>query len=586
MSEHQPLLRIDDLSVDFETASGRSRVVEQVSLDVAAGERFALVGESGSGKTVTAMSVLRLNTDAHYQGSIRLDGRDLLELSERQMRGVRGNDVAMIFQEPMSALDPLYTIGDQICETLELHEGMTRTQAMSRAIDLLKTVRINEPAQRAQAYPHQLSGGQRQRAMIAMALACEPRLLIADEPTTALDVTIQRQIIDLLLDLQTRLGMAILLITHDLPLVRRFAQRVAVMRNGRIVETGETAAIFSAPADPYTRRLIDSRPKRTIQDLPPLPASLAAMLSGAGPAAGHGERPVDAGKGPASERPATNEGHPGITPLANGSASDTVDPPLLLTARGVSCQYRYREGWFGSRPVDVVRQVDAVLRKGETLGIVGESGSGKTTLGLSLLKLSASRLLGEVAFDGQRIDSMTERQLRPLRRRMQVVFQDPFNSLSPRMTVEQLIGEGLALHQPALTRQQRRDRIVAMLHEVGLQDGGMLNRYPHEFSGGQRQRLSIARAVILQPDLILLDEPTSALDVSVQSQVLELLSSLQRKYGLSYLFITHDLAVIRAMAHRVVVMKDGAVVETAGTETLFNAPREPYTRALLGAAAL
>ncbi|MFT3803080.1 MAG: dipeptide ABC transporter ATP-binding protein [Burkholderiaceae bacterium] len=591
MTPDQPLLRIDDLSVDFDTASGRSRVVEHVSLDVAAGERFALVGESGSGKTVTAMSVLRLHADARYQGSIRLDGRDLLTLSERQMRGVRGKDVAMIFQEPMSALNPLYTVGEQICETLELHEGMTRAQAMARAIELLELVRINEPARRAQAYPHQLSGGQRQRAMIAMALACEPRLLIADEPTTALDVTIQRQIVELLLDLQTRLGMAILLITHDLPLVRRFAQRVAVMRDGRIVETGETAALFAAPADPYTRRLIDSRPRRTIQPLPPLPPRLAAMLSGAAPTAGHDDG--RAGGGPADgglvDGGSAGGGLVGGGLVGDGRSGDglteAVEPPLLLDARGVTCRYRYREGWFGSRPVDVVRRVDALLRKGETLGIVGESGSGKTTLGLSLLRLSASRLYGTVAFDGQRIDQMPERRLRPLRRRMQVVFQDPFNSLSPRMTVEQLIGEGLALHQPTMTRGERRDRIVAMLEEVGLRDA-MLNRYPHEFSGGQRQRLSIARAVILQPELILLDEPTSALDVSVQSQVLELLSALQRKYGLSYLFITHDLAVIRAMAHRVIVMKDGEVVETAQTEALFSAPREPYTRELLGAAAL
>ncbi|MFT4100000.1 MAG: dipeptide ABC transporter ATP-binding protein [Burkholderiaceae bacterium] len=585
MTADQPLLRIDDLSVDFDTASGRSRVVERVSLEVAAGERFALVGESGSGKTVTAMSVLRLHADARYQGTIRLDGRDLLALSERQMRGVRGKDVAMIFQEPMSALNPLYTVGEQICETLELHEGMTRAQAMARAIELLQLVRINEPARRAQAYPHQLSGGQRQRAMIAMALACEPRLLIADEPTTALDVTIQRQIVELLLDLQTRLGMAILLITHDLPLVRRFAQRVAVMRDGRIVETAETAALFAAPADPYTRRLIDSRPKRTVQSLPPLPARLVATLSGAVPTVGPGDgsaRNVPARDVPVGNVPVGN------VPVGNVPAdearTETVEPPLLLDARGVSCQYRYREGWFGSRPVDVVRRVDALLRKGETLGIVGESGSGKTTLGLSLLRLSASRLSGAIAFDGQRIDAMSERRLRPLRRRMQVVFQDPFNSLSPRMTVEQLIGEGLALHHPAMPRGERRDRIVAMLEEVGLRDA-MLNRYPHEFSGGQRQRLSIARAVILQPELILLDEPTSALDVSVQSQVLELLSELQRKYGLSYLFITHDLAVIRAMSHRVIVMKDGEVIETAQTETLFDAPREPYTRELLGAAA-
>ncbi len=485
------------------------------------------MGESGSGKTVTALAVMRLNGDARYTGRVVFDGRELLGASERELRGVRGKEIAMIFQEPMTALNPLYPVGDQICEAIELHEGLSRAQAARKAIELLARTQIPEPQRRFHSYPHQLSGGQRQRAMIAMALACNPRLLIADEPTTALDVTIQRQIVDLLADLQREFGMALLLITHDLPLVRSFADRVGVMQNGRLVETGSTETVFSNPADPYTRRLIDSRPRRSLLPVP-------------------------------------------------------ADAPVLMRGKGVGCRFHFRKGWFGRDGFDAVRDVDLQLARGETLGVVGESGSGKTTLGMTLLRLAQGTSAGEISFGEQRIDGLGQRALRPLRRRMQVVFQDPYNSLSPRMTVEGIVGEGLALHRPELAAAQRRDAIVQMLEEVGL-SASMLQRYPHEFSGGQRQRIAIARAVVLHPELLLLDEPTSALDVSVQQQVLELLAALQRRHGLSYLFITHDLGVIRAMAHRVMVMKDGAIVESGETEGLFAAPQHPYTRQLLAA---
>ena len=522
-----PLLQVEDMALDFVGSGKPIRVVEGVSFNVERGEKFALVGESGSGKTVSALAVMRLNNDSQTHGRIRFDGQDLLALPERQMRGVRGKEIAMIFQEPMTALNPLYPIGRQIAEILELHEALSGARARARAIELLELTRIPEPARRIDSFPHQLSGGQRQRAMIAMALACRPKLLIADEPTTALDVTIQKQIVELLDDLQREFGMSVLLITHDLPLVRRFCDRVAVMRHGRIVETARTDTLFAAPRDPYTRRLIDSRPKRSIQPVP-------------------------------------------------GNATS------LMRGEGVGCRFWFKTGWFSKKPFDAVTGVDLDLKSGETLGIVGESGSGKTTLGMTLLRLAAGTPSGTIVFDGNRLDDRRQAELRPLRRRMQVVFQDPYNSLSPRMTIEQIVGEGLGLHQPELQVVARRERIVAMLEEVGL-DAGALSRYPHEFSGGQRQRIAIARAAILNPDLLLLDEPTSALDVSVQQQVLELLAGLQRKYRLSYLFITHDLAVIRAMAHRVLVMKDGRVVEANETLALFERPTHAYTRTLLGA---
>lgn len=522
-----PLLQVDRLSVEFDSPAGPVRAVDGVSFSIARGEKFALVGESGSGKTVTGLSLLRLLTDARVSGSVLFDGQDLAALTEPQMRAVRGRRIAMIFQEPMSALNPLYSVGNQIGESLSLHEGLSGAAARARAIELLHLTGIDAPQRRIDSYPHELSGGQRQRAMIAMALACSPELLIADEPTTALDVTIQRQIIELLDDLQQRLGMSMLLISHDLPLVRRFADRVGVMRQGHLLEVAPTAELFAAPQDPYTRRLIDSRPRRHVLPIAP-------------------------------------------------------DAPELLRAESVGCRYWLKGAWFRRTPFDAVRQADLTLSRGETLGIVGESGSGKTTLGMSLLRLSAGELSGQVHFEGTGIDALSQAALRPMRARMQVVFQDPYNALSPRMTVEQIIGEGLGLHHPEMSEQARREAIVAMLAEVGL-DGTALSRYPHEFSGGQRQRIAIARAAILKPALMLLDEPTSALDVSVQQQVLQLLAELQRKYGMSYLFITHDLAVIRAMSHRMIVMQGGRIVETGPTEQVFEAPQASYTRELLDA---
>ncbi|HTP98755.1 MAG TPA: ABC transporter ATP-binding protein [Casimicrobiaceae bacterium] len=524
------LLNVDRLCVNF----GPSRVVDRVSFAIDGGEKFALVGESGSGKSVTALSVLRLLETASYEGEIRFEGENLLAKSERQMRGLRGRDIAMIFQEPMTALNPLYSVGNQIAEVLELHEGLHKERARGRAIELLARTGIPDPQAKVDAFPHQLSGGQRQRAMIAMALACRPKLLIADEPTTALDVTIQAQILALLDDLQREYGMAILFITHDLNLVRRFTHRVGVMEKGRLVEQGPTTEVFARPIDAYTIKLINSRPQRIVQPVP-------------------------------------------------------ADAPVLAAANDLSVDFVAGKGWFGKEVFRAVRDATLTLRRGETLGIVGESGSGKTTLGMALLALQPIAG-GTVTLEGTRLDDANRATLRAMRRRMQVVFQDPFASLSPRMTVEQIVGEGLALHMPELSKAQRRQRIVDMLAEVGLSEAGgvadVLTRYPHEFSGGQRQRIAIARAVVLRPEVLVLDEPTSALDVSVQQQVLKLLTDLQARYGMSYLFISHDLAVVRAMSHRVLVMKDGAIVEQGEAEALFAAPRDKYTKTLLAAASV
>jgi microcin C transport system ATP-binding protein len=521
------MLQVRGLQVRFASTSANKLVVDDVSFSIAPGEKFALVGESGSGKSVTAMSIMQLNFDAQYQGSIQFEGKELLGASPEQMQSIRGKEIAMVFQEPMTALNPLYSVGHQIAEVLVLHEALSAQEARRRSIDLLRLTGIDQAEQRFDSLPHQLSGGQRQRAMIAMALACRPKLLIADEPTTALDVTVQRQIIELLKDLQTEFGMAVLLITHDLNLVRAFASRVGVMQAGKIVETAPTAALFEQPAHDYTRRLIDAKPRRQVHAV--------------------------------SDQAAT-----------------------LLHASAVNCTYWSRKGWFGRKGFAAVHEASLTVREGQTLGIVGESGSGKSTLGMALLRLSAASVTGEVQFDQQSLYKLSATQLRAARKHMQVVFQDPFSSLSPRLTVDTIVGEGLALHQPTWSAPQRRAAVLAVLEEVGLQED-MLQRYPHEFSGGQRQRIAIARAVVLRPKLMLLDEPTSALDVSVQSQVLSLLSGLQAKYGMSYIFISHDLAVIRAMSHQIMVMQGGVVVEQNETQRLFSDPQHDYTRRLLNA---
>ncbi|EED96843.1 ABC transporter ATP-binding protein [Burkholderia multivorans] len=529
-TQDEPLLSLEHLNVRF----GDTVAVDDVTFAIGRGERVALVGESGSGKSVTALSILRLLRDADVRGTIRFAGQDLGAKSEREMRALRGADIAMIFQEPMTALNPLYTIGAQIAETIVLHDGVSAAEARKRAIALLARTGIAEPDRRVDSYAHQLSGGQRQRAMIAMALACRPRLLLADEPTTALDVTIRAQIVDLLLELQReeaeKRGMAILLITHDLNLVRRFAERVAVMERGRLVESGSVERIFAEPQHPYTQRLLNSRPQRAVAP---------------------------------------------VMPIA----------PVLLDARHVSVQFARKRpglaGWFGTTPVTAVSDVSVSVRQGETLGIVGESGSGKSTLAMALLGLQKT-VDGDIQFQGRALSTYRGREQTALRANMQVVFQDPFSSLSPRHTIERIVGEGLELHRPDLTPDARRAKSVAVLREVGL-DRTVLHRYPHEFSGGQRQRIAIARALVLEPRVLILDEPTSALDVSIQQQVLKLLANLQQKYNLGYVFISHDLEVIGAMAHRVAVMQGGMIVESGDVEQIFARPSHPYTQKLLKA---
>jgi len=530
MSE-TPLLSVKDLAISFLTAQGESAAVQDVSFTLEAGETLALVGESGSGKSITALSVLQLlnyNAARHPAGSIRFKGQELVGASEAQMRKLRGHDIGMVFQEPMTSLNPLHSVEKQIAESLILHGGYTRRSARARVIELLGLVGFNEPDKRLGAYPHELSGGQRQRVMIAMALANNPALLIADEPTTALDVTIQAQILKLLKDLQAKQNLALLLITHDLGIVRKVADRVAVMQKGRIVEYGKVAEVFANPQHEYTRKLLGAEPK----GMPPATQS---------------------------------------------------DAPIIARAQNLKVWYPIKTGLW-RRTTDHVKAVNDIsfeLRAGQTLGVVGESGSGKTTLGQALLRLIRSQ--GLIDVNGTRIDQLSWKALRPLRQSMQIVFQDPYGSLSPRMSMGEIVEEGLRIHKIGETQAERDALVMQALLDVGL-DPDWRHRYPHEFSGGQRQRVAIARALVLRPKLIVLDEPTSALDMSIQAQVVDLLRDLQRKYGLAYLFISHDLRVVRALSHYVMVMKNGQVVEQGPTETIFNAPQQPYTQALLRAA--
>ncbi len=525
------LLEVEDLRVNFRVEDRVVEAVRGVSFTLDKGETLALVGESGSGKSVTALSVLQLLPYPkawHPSGSIRLLGEEMVAADEATLRRIRGNRVGIVFQEPMTSLNPLHTIERQIAEVLVLHRGLSGEAARRRVVELLQTVGIGDAKERLASYPHQLSGGQRQRVMIAMALANEPDLLIADEPTTALDVTIQAQILKLIRELQERLGMAVLFITHDLTLVRRLADRVCVMTEGQIVEQGPVGRIFAEPRHPYTRHLLASEPR-------------------------------------------------GDPQRADGSA------PVVVEARDLKVHFPIQRG-FLRRTVGHVKAVDGVtirIREGQTVGVVGESGSGKTTLGLALLRLISSR--GEIVFAGRDIQGWSWSQMRPLRRQMQIVFQDPYGSLSPRMSVGEIVEEGLKIHGLGRTAEERRQLVAEILEEVGLEPA-MMDRYPHEFSGGQRQRISIARAMVLRPRFVVLDEPTSALDVSVQAQIVDLLRELQRRHNLAYMFISHDLRVVRALAHEVVVMRAGVVVEQGPAEEVFTRPREPYTRALLAAA--
>ncbi|RUV05547.1 MULTISPECIES: ABC transporter ATP-binding protein [unclassified Mesorhizobium] len=527
----EPLLSVRDLSVAFAQGGTQSIAVDHVSFDIGKGETVALVGESGSGKSVSALSVLKLlpyPSASHPSGKILFHGADLLHANERTLRGVRGNKITMIFQEPMTSLNPLHTIEQQIVEVLKLHQGLGDRQAHARTLELLTEVGIRDPQKRLDAYPHQLSGGQRQRVMIAMALANEPELLIADEPTTALDVTVQAQILELLAGLKSRKRMSMLFITHDLGIVRKIADRVCVMTKGKIVETGPTKEIFANPQHAYTKHLLAAEPK-------------------------------------------------GKPPAANADAT------AVMTGKDIKVWFPIKRGFF-RRTVDHVKAVDGIdvtVRAGQTLGVVGESGSGKTTLGLALARMISST--GAINFNGRDINQLSFSAMRPLRRELQIVFQDPFGSLSPRMSVAEIIEEGLKIHAPKLSPDERDDKVVEVLKEVGL-DPETRHRYPHEFSGGQRQRVAIARAMVLNPRFVMLDEPTSALDMSVQAQVVDLLRNLQARHNLAYLFISHDLKVIRALANDVIVMRNGQIVEAGPSEQIFDRPQTDYTRALISAA--
>ena len=542
------LLRYEDLSISFGSGRREKFAVNHLDLDIGIGERVALVGESGSGKTLTALAPLRLEPEgAKVSGKIlwnRKDGQgtvDLLSLPIQDIREIRGREIAMVFQEPMTALNPLFTVGNQIIEAVQIYQPLiSKADCIDAAVELLKKTGIPEPERRFHSYPHQLSGGQRQRAMIAMALACKPRLLIADEPTTALDVSLRLQILDLLKELQEESkdqgGMGILLITHDLNLVKHFAQRVAVLNQGNLMESGSTKQVFTQPTDPYTKALVNSEP---VRDLAP------------------------------------------VMPLA----------PVLLETEDLSVAYPSSEpsSWFKKAPPHkVLKKVSFALKQGQTIGVIGESGSGKTTLGMAVLGLlgdSAAQVTGDVDVLGSDWQTLKPVERRAMRSSLQVIFQDPFGSLSPRMNVMQIVSEGLDIHFPKLSAVERENRVVDILKEVGI-DRSALTRYPHEFSGGQRQRIAIARALILRPQILVLDEPTSALDVSIQKQVLALLTELQKKYNLAYLMISHDLAVIRAMSHEVMVLKAGKVVEFGDTETMIKHPRQTYTKELFAAAEL
>jgi ABC-type microcin C transport system duplicated ATPase subunit YejF len=533
------LLKIDNLSLTFcsdQEIGGDTQVLHDINLTIEQGKTHALVGESGSGKSVTAMSILRLLEDVatvRTSGQILFNGRDMLQLSTKEIRAIRGNEIAMIFQEPMTSLNPVYTIGNQLVEPLMLHRNMSRDEAEKQAIALLKRTGIKEPEYRINSYPYQLSGGQRQRVMIAMALACRPKLLIADEPTTALDVTIQAQILELIKDIQQEFNMAVLLITHDLPMVQKAADTVSIMHQGKIVEQNSSRELFAHPREEYTRHL------------------LAAV-----PSSSH-------------------------TPSTGG------DP--LINMQGINCEFILSTSWQGfKRKKSVVKAVDNVdisIRQGTTLGIVGESGSGKSTLAMCLLKLNKFR--GTVHFYDKDKDillsKLSNRQMRPLRRELQIVFQDPFSSLSPRLTVEQIIAEGLQVHKLGGTKAERKTMVREALQEVEL-DPDMAGRFPHEFSGGQRQRIAIARAIILQPKLLILDEPTSALDTTIQAQIIKLLKRLQARHGIPYIFITHDLRVIRSLADELAVMRQGKIVESGPADRIFTQPAHEYTRQLFQAA--
>ncbi|MGB5093562.1 MAG: ABC transporter ATP-binding protein [Parvibaculum sp.] len=526
-----PLISVKDLSVAFRSDGVETTAVDHISFDVMKGETLALVGESGSGKSVSALSILQLlpyPQASHPSGEIVFEGENLVGASEDRLRRIRGNRITMVFQEPMTSLNPLHTIEQQVGEVLSLHKGLRGPAIKARVLELLHRVGIANAAERLGAYPHQLSGGQRQRVMIAMALANEPDLLIADEPTTALDVTVQAQILELLLELKRETGMALLLITHDLGIVRKMADRVCVMTHGKIVEEGAAASVFASPQHPYTRHLLASEPKG---------------------------RPLGA----------------------------SVDTPVIMETHNLKVWFPVKTGLLRKTTghIKAVDDVSLRLHEGRTLGVVGESGSGKTTLGLAMLRLISSE--GAICFDGQNIQGEKSKALRPLRRHMQIVFQDPYGSLSPRMSVGSIVEEGLRIQLPDLNAMERRQRVSEALAEVGL-DPDTQDRYPHEFSGGQRQRIAIARAMALKPRFVMLDEPTSALDMSVQAQIVDLLRDLQQRHGLAYLFISHDLKVVRALADDIIVMRNGKVVESGSAAKIFDAPETDYTKALMAAA--